>query len=271
VIQRIAHLFRSGKTAVPSAPEYRPAPNNQLLIGQTALVSGAAGLIGSAIVAELLSQGADVTAIDCDGAGLAALENAAGSSRLAAQICDLTDANQIARLDARNCDLLIHAAGVQVETTALDDTDLQWSQSLDANVAGPVRLTRKMLPALIRNKGSIIMVSSIHAALPSRWANYSAAKAAQDATMREWSIDLAPHGVRVNSVAPGWVSAVVKPSKLALLRQQTIPPEYIARAVTVLASDYYSRFTTGSVVSVDAGASHYSGRVPFDLPTAKDG
>ena len=150
-----------------------------------AVVSGAAGLIGGAITGELLAQGAYVIALDCDEGGLANLARRVDSDRLTTRICDLTDADGIAALDIAQCDVLIHAAGIQFETSSLHDTDEQWGQSLDTNVAGPARLTRKLLPKLIERKGNIIMVGSIHAELPSRWASYSAAKAAQAAMIRE--------------------------------------------------------------------------------------
>lgn len=252
--QDTAHLFA------------RRTADGPLFEGCTAVITGGAGLIGSQIAREILRQGANVVVIDRDVTSTEALGNSEDEAKLRTIQLDLTDADAVEALQLDRCDILVHASGIQFASSVTTDNDEEWSASFATNVAAPVRLTRKLLPLLTQRRGNIVMITSIHAQLPSRWANYSAAKAAQAAMVREWAVDLAPLGVRVNSVAPGWVNDENQHSKLALLHQRTIPSDYIARAVTFLASDYHSGFTTGSVLTVDAGASLYSGRVPFDLP-----
>lgn len=268
MLEKLQRFFARGRN-VQAQREYPAAAHDpeRDFAGRTALIAGS-GLIGSAIAAELLARGSAVTVIDRNPQTLEKLASSV-SGKVQTVFADLADAGSISALDLPDIDLLVLAAGIQCEANSLSDTEEQWQASLDSNIAGPARLVRKVVPAMVARKaGSIVLVSSIHACLPSRWASYSASKAAQEAMMREWAVDLAPHGIRVNAVAPGWVSGDDRTSRLALLHQRTIPPEYIARSVAFLANDAQSAFTTGSVLTVDAGASLYSGRVPFDLPTS---
>lgn len=241
---------------------------NGFLDGQTALITGGAGMIGCAITQELIQQGALVKVIDKNLASLEQLQKKIDHPLLQIYQADLTNTEEMDKLDLpETIDILVHVAGIQHEKQSIDETDRDWETILQTNVVAPARLTRQLMPRFMKQqKGSIMMITSIHATLPSRWTSYSATKSAQSALIREWAVDLAPYGVRVNGIAPGWVDNDVKKSKLALLHNQTIPPQYIARAVTYLASDYFSLFTTGTIMVLDAGMSLYSGRVPFDLP-----
>ncbi|EEB82525.1 SDR family NAD(P)-dependent oxidoreductase [Roseobacter sp. GAI101] len=270
MMKRLTSYFWRTRPIRAVEPIYRPAPTTAFFAGQTAVIAGGAGKIGAAITRELLGQDSDVIVIDRCADALWSLADAEANPRLRTIQLDLTDAEGVRKLDLQACDILVLAAGVQFETDLFCDTDKQWSDSFQTNILAPARLTRTLIPHLKKNGGSIIMVTSIHAMLPSRWANYGAAKAAQAAMVREWAVDLAPHDIRVNAIAPGWVHPDDQVSKLSLLHGRPVPPEYIGRAVTFLASEYFSRFTTGSVLTVDAGASLYGGRVPFDRPARNE-
>jgi NAD(P)-dependent dehydrogenase (short-subunit alcohol dehydrogenase family) len=80
--------------------------------------------------------------------------------------------------------------------------------------------------------------------------------------VQQLAVQLAPHGIRVNGVAPGVIHAdeqgQVVPYGYVPLEGTSIPPQYVARAVVYLASDYYSRFTTGTILKVDAGLSLFN-------------
>ena len=88
--------------------------------------------------------------------------------------------------------------------------------------------------------------------------------------IKELAIDLAPYNIRVNGIAPGWVEEDYKnqpkPHPYTPLRQSSINPRYIGRAAVYLAADYFSRFTTGTVLTIDAGLSLYSYRVHQHFP-----
>ena len=83
--------------------------------------------------------------------------------------------------------------------------------------------------------------------------------------VKELALDLAPHQIRVNGIAPGWTAEDKHQTPFrqrhAPLHNSSINPRYIGRAAVYLASDYFSKFTTGTVIKVDAGLSLYNHRV----------
>jgi hypothetical protein len=78
-------------------------------------------------------------------------------------------------------------------------------------------------------------------------------------TIQELALKLAPHGIRVNGIAPGWIkeqeNGDLYHHKSSPLRQSTINPEYIGRAAVYLSADYFSYFTTGTILKIDNGFS----------------
>ncbi len=88
--------------------------------------------------------------------------------------------------------------------------------------------------------------------------------------IQELAVDLAPYGIRVNGIAPAWVAEDEQGNPLSqeyhLLHHCSINPRYIGRAAVYLASDYFSKFTTGTIIKIDAGASLYNYRVAQNPP-----
>jgi NAD(P)-dependent dehydrogenase (short-subunit alcohol dehydrogenase family) len=80
--------------------------------------------------------------------------------------------------------------------------------------------------------------------------------------IKELAVDLAPHHIRVNGIAPGWVIEDEDGNPLAHkntpLYQTSINPGYIGRTAVYLAAEYFSRFTTGTVITIDGGLSIHS-------------
>lgn len=131
----------------------------------------------------------------------------------------------------------------------------------DTNVLGPLALTEWIAQTMIDAKtgGSILFLSSIH-----QWSYYgdvaySASKAAVGTMVHEMALQLAPHGIRVNGLAPGFVCAEADetppPHAPTPLHHTAIHPQYIGRAAVYLASDYFSHCTTGTILKIDAGLS----------------
>jgi NAD(P)-dependent dehydrogenase (short-subunit alcohol dehydrogenase family) len=91
---------------------------------------------------------------------------------------------------------------------------------------------------------------------------YSASKAALGMIIKELAIELAPHNIRVNGIAPGNIKEDEKgntiPHRYTPLYGSSINPCYIGRAAVYLSSDYYSRYTTGTVIKIDGGLSLYN-------------
>jgi len=245
---------------------------NTFLHGKTILITGAAKNIGKSIVIESANAGAKhIIAVDIDKNGLEALkEELQGLSPLLyCYECDISKTDEIEKLielisqQALCIDILVNNAGIQ-KTNTKEFKRQDWQDTFDTNVFGPMLLTSKITSLMKKNKlkGSVIFITSIHQWTVRRYASYSASKSALGMIVQELAADLASDGIRVNGVAPGWISlnADEQPrfQEEALLHQQSIPPCYIARAVVYLAADYFSHHTTGTILKVDAGLSLYN-------------
>jgi 3-oxoacyl-[acyl-carrier protein] reductase len=243
--------------------------------GRVALVTGASRGLGAAIAARL---GADGFAVAVNYARAAARAEElvtgireAGSAAEAFQ-ADVTDETAVADLVARVRDalgpvhaLVLNATGAQ---PAADVAALTWQAHLDQLeffVKSPMLLVREVLPDMTSaGGGRVIHVGSdiIERALPGSSA-YASAKAAQLGLARVWARELAPLGITVNTVAPGWVPVERHDSsreadRLDYLRQVPLgrmgEPADIAGAVSYLASDD-AAFVTGARLVVNGGFS----------------
>lgn len=234
------------------------------------LVTGGASNIGRSIAIESARQGANIVIVDIDDTARASLEKDLDqySVRVNSYNCDLSRSIEIDRLyeklqkDNILIDALVNNVGVEYKTRSIVDFDHdEWQKTFDTNVFGPMYLTRCITRSMIDNKlqGSILFITSIHQWMIRRYASYSASKGALGMVVKELAVDLAPHGIRVNGIAPGWVAvdATGKPmeQRVAPLHQCSIPPCYIGRAAVYLSADHYSLHTTGTVLKIDAGLS----------------
>ncbi|MFB2532068.1 SDR family oxidoreductase [Paracoccus sp. p3-h83] len=203
--------------------------------GQTALVTGAAGGIGGAVVQALVDAGARVIATDT----AAALARADGNSRADWQPLDLCDATGVARLvDAAGpLRLVVHAAAV-LEVGALCSLDpAAWQRMVDVNLTGSFTLLTAAGRALAaQGGGAMVVVSSNAAGVPRLGiGGYGATKAGVTMLARCLGLELAGAGVRVNIVAPG---STLTPMQTALWGDAQ------AGAAAVIAGDL-ARFRTG--------------------------
>jgi uncharacterized protein len=178
------------------------------LKGMTALVTGAAGGIGRAVVSALAARGARVKATDRDAAGLAALAAACGVEVLEA---DLTDDEGLGRVIAwagDEIDLLVNNAGFGWYGPLTAVTPHELDELLRVDLAVPVRLMAAVIPAMVgRGRGHVVSVASIagYVGVP-REALYSAAKAGLIAFSESARYELAGTGVGVSVVAPAAVA-----------------------------------------------------------------
>jgi NAD(P)-dependent dehydrogenase (short-subunit alcohol dehydrogenase family) len=239
------------------------------LEGRVAIVTGAAGGIGSAVVAELREAGAGVVAEDIDPAvneleseGVAALAGDAADAQTA------RDAVQLALTRFGRLDVVVNNAGRFLLKPLLDTTDDEWDALMTTNVRSVFVHCREALPHLIaRDGGAIVNVSSISGVvgLPAQGA-YCASKGAIAQITRQLAVEHAADGVRVNAIAPGAVdtSFVDKavggppdPERNAQIAAahplgRMATPEEIARMMVFLASPA-SGFMTGAIVMADGG------------------
>ncbi len=238
------------------------------MAGRTAVVSGGSGGIGSAIARGLAAQGATVVVVDAD----ARAETVAAECGGSAVVADLTDedAPQFVLdrvLDATGrLDVLVNAAGIQVRTTALDITPGDWDRLLAVNLTAAYRLIQAAAKPLAAAQGSVVNIASLSAdrAVPGI-VPYGATKAALVQLTKGLAVELGPLGVRVNAVAPGYVTtpmtaAVLDQSEFRERVLARIPlgrladGEAIADVVAFLVSDA-ARYVTGVVIPVDGGYS----------------
>lgn len=179
--------------------------------GQHVLVTGAAGGIGAALTRRLLQQGAKVTALDADGAGLATLQTEADARRLLTRVVDVSDAAAVdaavaeAEATLGPIERLACVAGVLQMGRVIDLDDAQWSRTLAINAGGVFHTCRAVARRMVeRQRGAIVNVSSNAATTPrAGMAAYAASKAAVTQLSRCLALELAEHGIRCNVVSPG--------------------------------------------------------------------
>lgn len=244
------------------------APHRGVLSGKSALVTGAAGGIGSAIARALAAAGAGVTIVDAADHAHTVAAEISGS----AVVGDLTDPNltkQAVRQAVRatgSLDILINAAGIQVRTDAVDIQEADWARLVAVNLTAAYTLIRQATPALIASHGSIVNILSLSAdrAVPGI-VPYGATKAGLLQLTKGLAAELGPLGVRVNAVSPGYVVTPMTAPVLdepafrdrALNRiplRRLADPTDVADVITFLVSDA-ARYVTGAVVPVDGGYS----------------
>lgn len=181
------------------------------LTGRRAVVTGASAGIGLAVVQALAADGADVTfcARHADGVERA-LAAAPGDVR--GLVADLADAAQVAAfLDAVEADgpvdILVNNVGDSPSRNFLHMTDEDWTSLFELNLLAAVRCTRRLLPAMRKQRwGRVVMVSTTSAKYPNpALIDYAASKAAMIATAKGLARKYGADGVLVNSVLPGLV------------------------------------------------------------------
>jgi NAD(P)-dependent dehydrogenase (short-subunit alcohol dehydrogenase family) len=185
------------------------------LAGKTVMVTGAGKGIGRAIAQAFARQGCRLLAVDRDAQALeAAAKGFEGSAAARAIACDLGNEADLDRLQRETrefgpqLDVLVNNAGVEYPTP-IDDgapaAQARWSQLLDNNVGSMARAVRALLPAMGRD-ASIINQASIWGltGVPG-FSAYVASKHAVIGLTRSLAWELAPRGIRVNAVCPGWI------------------------------------------------------------------
>ncbi|GAA1370007.1 3-hydroxybutyrate dehydrogenase [Streptomyces beijiangensis] len=253
-----------------------PRPAGPDLAGRSALVTGAAGGIGSACALRLAAAGADVRATDRDAAGLEELVVRARGlpGSVTPHVLDLTDLDA-AEQAAAGADILVNNAGLQLVRPIEEFPPEVFHTVLTVMLEAPFRLIRGALPHMYRQGwGRIVNVSSVHGLRASAYKSaYVTAKHGLEGLSKTAALEGAPHGVTSNCVNPGYVRTPLVERQIAdqaaahgideskvltevLLKdsavKRLIEPEEVAEAVAYLCGPHAS-FVTGTSLTLDGG------------------
>ena len=236
------------------------------LEGKTALITGASGGIGGAIAKALARQGASLALAGRRREALEAIRSETGGHMLVADLGSAQgcmDLIENAMTVLGQIDILVNNAGLTRDGPAMRMKDEDWAQVIDVNLTGTFRLIRSAMKGMMKRRaGRIINMASVVGVTGNvGQANYAASKGGMIAMSKALAAELAPRGVTVNCVAPGFIETAMTadlPEKAKEAILASIPtgrmgnPEEIAAAVAFLASDEAS-YLTGTVLNVNGG------------------
>lgn len=239
-----------------------------ILKDQTAIVTGGGQGIGRAICGIFAEEGASVVVVDIDEAGAgetAGQLNREGRAAKAVR-ADVSSGAEIEALvdgvleDSGRVDILVNNAGLAVFRSVEECTEEEWDRVMAVNLKGPFLLAKALLPTMkAQQSGAVINLASVAGKTGGvvSGAPYSVSKAGIECLTKSLARELAPHGVRVNAIAPGIIDTA-----LTAHHDQSfvdaIPlggkgePRDVAEAALFLASDR-SRHITGEILDVNGG------------------
>ena len=245
--------------------------------GRIAFVTGAAGGIGQALVRQLLAAGCTVVASDV---AAPAIADAPATGRLLPHALDVSDGDAVTRLGRQTeaevgpIALGVNVAGVLSGTLAAETSDAEWRRVFAVNCDGVFHVGRALAQVMQpRGRGAIVTVSSNAVGVPRHaMSAYAASKAAATMFTRCLGLELAPHGIRCNIVAPGstltpmqtgmWadergaervIAGLPELYKAGIPLRKLATPEDIAQAVMFLLSDQAGHIAMTDLY-VDGGA-----------------
>lgn len=243
----------------------------RLLEGKNAVVTGGAAGIGRAIARTLAAEGAGVAICDLDyeNAEKTAEEIRSAGSTAHAYKTDVSDWDNVSEVAKKvlhefgDVHILVNNAGITRDNLIIRMSDAEWNDVLNVNLKGVFNVTKAFVPGMLRRRsGKIISIASVVGIMGNAGqANYAASKAGIIGFTKAVAKELAPRGINVNAIAPGFIKtrmtdSLTEQQKSALLSR--IPfarfgePEDVAKGVVFLASDL-SDYITGQALVVDGG------------------
>lgn len=242
------------------------------LTGKTALVTGASRGIGKAIALELARLGADV-AVNFAGSEQKAKEVAdeiqlMGRRSFIVQ-CDISDSDAVTAMVKETVeqfgrlDILVNNAGITRDNLLMRMKEQEWDDVIDTNLKGVFLCTKAVTRQMMKQRsGRIINISSVVGRIGNAGqANYTAAKAGVIGLTKASARELAPRGITVNAIAPGFIATDMTDELPAEAKEQLLTQiplgalgetADIAASAAFLASDG-AKYITGQVLGVDGG------------------
>lgn len=269
-------------------PQRDLADYEDLLTGQTAVVTGANSGIGKGIAQALGEAGAEVVVnyvVNKEAAEEVVAEIEEKGAAAKAIYADVSKEDEVKNLfqqainEFGKVDILINNAGIQRDAELVDMTLEQWQQVIDVNLTGQFLCAREAArhfketgvnEEVSCSAGKIICISSVHDIIPwSGHCNYAASKGGVQLLMKTLAQELAPYKIRVNSISPGAIKTPINKSVWSDPKQrekmmELIPydrigeTEDIGSAAVWLASDL-AEYLMGTTLYVDGGMTCYPG------------
>ncbi|MCW4023998.1 MAG: SDR family oxidoreductase [Candidatus Bathyarchaeota archaeon] len=236
------------------------------LNGKVAVVTGAAQGIGREIALVLAEEGAAVFVLDISDKIFEVAKEAEG---VIAVKCDVTDPASVESAMTQaiekhgSIDILVNNAGIYPQKPFLEMTKQDWDKVININLNGTFNCTKAVIPKMVtKHYGKIVNIASIAGAVVgfSNLTHYSASKGAVAGFTKSLALEMAPHGINVNAIAPGPIDVGIIPvgSEIAQQTVKAIPvgrmgqPRDIADLVVFLASNQ-AGFITGQCIVCDGG------------------
>ena len=237
--------------------------------GKVAVVTGAGQGMGRAIAQRFAGEGATVVAVDLNEQAAKETLNGLEGKHLARSV-NVADSKAVAALfaeikkDLGRVDALVNNAGVGSVDQFADIPDETWARVIGVNLNGAFYCAREAVKVMQETKtgGAVVNISSTSAVSGDGPAHFCASKAAIMGLTRGMAKELAPQGIRVNTLVPGptntpmmqgipqeWADAIIKGVPMGRMAE----PEDIAKVAVFLASDD-SGFVTGQNVAVNGGS-----------------
>jgi NAD(P)-dependent dehydrogenase (short-subunit alcohol dehydrogenase family) len=239
--------------------------------GRSVIIVGGASGLGAACVALFARAGAQCLAIDRDGEGLRRI--AAGLAGVEIREGDATDPALAEAVAARDCDILIHTAGIDPlsATDVVGTSPADWAAVLAVNLTSAFLLARAVLPGMIRRKGGCLLFTGSVAGLrpTAGEAAYAVSKAGVIQLARAIALDHARDGIRANALCPGVLEAVMGDRRAAMTAPEiaarharaaaAVPAgregryAEMARLALMLCDEETSGYVTGQAIVADGG------------------